>query len=635
MCGIVGILNRDIDASVNPQLLDDACGRIAHRGPDDHGTFIDRNIGLGMRRLSIIDVSGGRQPISNEDGACQIVFNGEIYNHAELRSGSEKRGHTFSTDTDTESILHLYEDKGADCVEALNGMFAFAIFDRRDRSVLIARDRLGIKPLFYAETPSGLVFGSEIKSLLTHPDVSREIDPKALDDYLAYKFIPAPRTIYRSVRKLPPGHTLTWKDGTLTIKPYWHLDFPESDTRCEEEVAEELLLRLRESVRLRMISDVPLGAFLSGGIDSSAIVGLMSEMADQPVRTFSIGFEEQSYSELEPARRVSEHFGTLHTDLVVTPDVVDLCQRVTRQFDEPFGDSSALPTYLVSKLASEHVKVALSGTGADEAFAGYERYWMATLGERYKSLPGLLTRLFESALGLLDSGHEKKSTVNRLKRFTRASRLDPVSRHAAILGLFEERTSIYSEGFRSQLDAERQPSDALTDRDGSYTGQSGLGRLLHLDTGTTLPDDYLCKDDRMSMANSLELRVPFLDHTLVEFAAGLPAEMKLKGLTTKHILRKAVKGLVPDAILKRPKHGFEIPIAHWLCDELKAFTHDHLLSQNSYVRNIIRPDAISAMVTDHESGRTNHARELWSLIALEAWHRSTSCVDSKKTVSLQ
>jgi asparagine synthase (glutamine-hydrolysing) len=621
MCGIVGVLNSDPNHPVSRDLIIDMCAAIKHRGPDDEGVLVNRNIGIGMRRLSVIDVEGGKQPQQNEDGSIHIVFNGEIYNYPELRKICQDRGHKFTTNSDTETIVHLYEDKGIDCVEPLNGMFAFAVFNERDRSVTLFRDRLGIKPLYYAQTGRSFIFGSEIKSILVHPDVSREIDPIALDQYLTYKYIPEPRTIFKQVKKLPPGNALTWRDGKFESGPYWKLSYAEQTGRAESDLAEELLHRLEQAVRMQMISDVPLGALLSGGIDSSAIVGLMSQISNQPVNTFSIGFEERSYSELEHARTIAAAFKTEHRELVVHPNVQDLFDRVVGHFDEPFADSSAIPTFLVSQLAREHVTVALSGTGADELFAGYERYWAIPLSRAYGRVPRPIRSAVNYASQKIPTGHEKRSLTLRARRFTESASSPLLSRHQQVVGLFSplDRYQLYTNEWADSV--QRDEEDPLLARFNASDAQSDLDRLLDVDTGTLLPGDYLVKDDRMSMAVSLELRVPFLDHTLVEFAATLPPNLKLRRLTTKYILKKSTEKLLPKHILRRPKHGFEIPIARWIGEDLKDPVQDLLLSKKASERGLFHRHQISNLLETHNSGRDNLSRQIWSLMALEVWFR--------------
>lgn len=611
-------------------------GRLVHRGPDEEGLYVDGRVGLAMRRLRVIDLAGGSQPIENEDATARIVFNGEIYNYPALRESLLARGHRFRTNTDTETILHLYEDHGARCVDHLNGMFAFAVHDTKDDSVLLARDRLGIKPLYYAETPSGLVFGSEIKAILAHPDVSRDLDPLALDEYLTFKFIPAPRTIYRAIRKLPPAHTLTWRDGRVSIEAYWKPDFATKSHLSDDDLLEQFEHLFDDAVRSQMLSDVPLGAFLSGGLDSSAIVATMAEHSDRPVETFSIGFEEASYNELSHARVVANHIGTNHHELVVHPDVADLFHSVVRQFDEPFGDSSAIPTYLVSKLAREHVTVALSGTGADELLAGYERYWAPTLSRPLAIAPPFVRRSLAGILRTLPAGHGKRSLVGRASRFLEAQGLSTFERHARLISLFssDTRGTRYTEAFAAEVDA-RSPLEALEPAFDNVSATSDLDRLLGFDTSTVLADDYLTKDDRMSMAHSLEVRVPFLDHRLVEFAAACPTRLKLRGLTTKVLLRRMAKGRLPAVILRRPKHGFEVPVARWIESDLAGLVDDLLTAPGSNVHAYVKPESVRDLVERHRGGAENNAREIWSLMALEMWLQAEGEPFRQDTPSLE
>lgn len=623
MCGIVGIYNYKTNAPISPTLLQDMCETLVHRGPDDAGYFTDQALGLAMRRLSVIDVKGGQQPQTNETNTCHIVFNGEIYNYPELRTYCHTHGHTLKTQSDTETILHLYEDKGDDCVQSLNGMFAFALYDAPKRRLLIARDRLGIKPLYYAETANGLLFGSEIKALVTHPDIPSDLDPIALDYYLTYKYTPSERTIYRAIRKLPPGHTLTIENGRLKISPYWKLSFEKQPQRSEAEIAEELLQRLKTSVQMQMLSDVPLGALLSGGIDSSLIVGLMNQLSDQPIKTFSIGFEEQSYNELDAARQVAQHYQTEHHEEIVRPQIQHLFDQIQDQLDEPFGDSSIIPTYLVSQLARKHVTVALSGTGADELFAGYERYWAIPLTKAYRHIPKPLRQTLSWSLGKLNTGHTKKSLILRAQKFTKAAEATALARHQRVIELFseEQRSALYQADWIAQQTYDS--TDPFMQAYAASNATHELDRLLDVDTKTLLSEDYLVKDDRASMATSLELRVPFLDHTFVEFAASLPSHLKLRRLTTKYILKKAAKDILPQNILQRPKQGFEIPIAHWLATDLKDRMYDLLQSPQAQINTLFNAQNIEHYITEHTSGRQNHSRQLWSLMSLEMWLRKT------------
>jgi asparagine synthase (glutamine-hydrolysing) len=631
VCGIAGILTRQGDPPSEQEVLERMCATIQHRGPDDRGTLLTSHAAIGMQRLSVIDVDGGHQPISNEDGRIHVVYNGEIYNYKALRDLCESHGHRFSTNSDTEVLVHLYEQFGTSFIEHLNGMFAFALIDDRDGSALLARDRLGIKPLYYANLGGRLVFGSEIKAILEHPDVSRELDPLALDQYLSLKYIPAPRTIYRDIAKLPSGHTLHWTGSTSEVTPYWKLSFARKDPRPLEELAVDLRDRIEAAVVSQMVSDVPLGAFLSGGIDSSLIVAMMSKHARGRIQTFSIGFEEKTYNELDYARLVADRFDTDHHELVVRPDASDLFDLVSRQFDEPFGDASAIPTFLVSRLAREHVKVALSGTGADELFAGYERYWAPTLAGFARRLPRLFRNGLTGALDLLPSGHGKRGFIHRARRFLRRCDASALDHHLDVVSLFgsAEREALYADALYDQLIS---PENPLADRYAASDASNELERLLDVDTGTLLAEDYLTKDDRMSMATSLELRVPFLDHTLVEFAASCPPEGKLSRLGTKRLLKMAARDLLPNAILDRPKHGFELPLANWLAGDLSSTVDDLLLDGHAKLGQYLKTDVIRTYVDQHRSGHRNHTREIWALMNLEMWLQS-QCGQSTRVVA--
>ncbi|HEX8173724.1 MAG TPA: asparagine synthase (glutamine-hydrolyzing) [Pyrinomonadaceae bacterium] len=624
MCGIAGFVERQKEAApglapMRAEVLDRMCRRISHRGPDDQGVMVREGAALGMRRLSIIDLAGGHQPISGCDPAVSVVFNGEIYNYRELQRELEAKGHRFHTHSDTESIVHLYEEHGARCVERLRGMFAFAVWDERRRELFIARDRAGKKPLYYTLTSSGtLVFGSELKSLLEHREVERELDVEALDAYLTFGYVPDPLSIFRSVRKLPPGHHLTYKDGQVRIEQYW--DFPfehESEPRSEADYLEELGALLDESVRLRLVADVPLGAFLSGGVDSSAVVGLMSRHTAQPVKTFSIGFHEDSYSELKYARIAAKHFGTDHHEFIVTPDICNIVDELAWHFDEPFADSSAIPTYMVSKLAREHVKVVLSGDGGDELFAGYTRYGIDRQRSRFAHLPGSLRR------GVMRPLSRSLPHGAWGRNFLYNVALDPIDRYIDSVSVFSElnKPSLYTEDFRRQLQGRESAVARYRKLAASVGTGEPLDRMLYLDSKTYLPGDILTKVDRMSMAVSLEARVPLLDHHLIEAVARMPASMKMRGLETKHIFKQAVRGLVPSEILDRPKQGFGVPIQEWINDQLRDRIRETLREQRTRERGLVDERYVRLLLEEHERKRRDHSAQLWSLFMLEQWQR--------------
>src|SRR3989440_1963491 len=578
MCGIAGFVDQRSAASARgPEecaaVLDRMCRVIAHRGPDDQGVMVTGDgVALGMRRLSIIDLAGGHQPLSGCDGSATIVFNGEVYNFRELRRELEARGHRFKTHSDTEAIVHAFEEYGEACVEHLRGMFAFAIWDGRARRLFVARDRAGKKPLYYTVTPSGaFVFGSELKSLLEHDEVGRETNAEALDAYLTLGYVPEPLSIFRGVHKLPPGHHLTFADGRVTVKSYWDFRYePTGEARREEEYVEELRGLLDEAVRIRLVADVPLGAFLSGGVDSSTVVGLMARHTNRPVKTFSIGFHEDSYNELKYARLASERFGTEHVEFIVTPDICDIVDELVWHFDEPFADSSAIPTYMVSKLAREHVKVVLSGDGGDELFAGYTRYALDRKRSGFARLPRVLREGVMQPLGRnLAHGAWGRNYVHNVA-------LDPLDRYIEDISIFTRlnKASLYTNDFLSQIDVNVAASRYREIAARSRT-DSGLDPLLYLDSKTYLPGDILTKVDRMSMAASLEARVPLLDQELIDFVcARIPAGMKMKGLATKYIFKQAVRDLVPAEILNRPKQGFGVPIDQWINQQLRERVRD-------------------------------------------------------------
>lgn len=597
------------------------CEAIRHRGPDEDGFYLNGRVGLGMRRLSIIDLKGGQQPIHNESRSAWIVFNGEIYNYLELRQKLEKLGHSFYTDSDTEAIIHAYEAYGADCPKHLRGMFAFAIWDEKTQELLLARDRVGKKPLLYAEANGQLVFGSEFSALLLHPDISREIDRDAIHYYLSFMCVPAPLTAYRAIRKLEPGHTLRWHKGQIEIKRYWQPDFSNKLKINEEEAGERAVKLLREAVRVRLMSEVPLGAFLSGGVDSSAIVALMSEQSSAPVKTFSIGFEEQDFSELHHARRVAEHVGAEHHEFIVRPDALEVLPTLVEHYGEPFADSSAIPTYYVAKETRKHVTVALNGDGGDECFAGYERYAAMRLAENYHKLPSairqsVVERIIES---LPESGtHGKK--MARVKRFMRAASLPNVERYMRWVSVFdaEMQKELYSERFAAETEHLRAAS-FLEPWFAQGSGGSIVDAALLADTMTYLPNDLLVKVDIASMAVSLEARSPFLDHHVIEFAASLPANLKLRGLTTKYLLKRTLKKLLPAENLGRRKMGFGVPIGHWFRGQMQSFLRETVLSEKALKRGFFNPAAVRHLVDDHTHGKRDFAHQLWTLLMLELW----------------
>ncbi len=605
------------------------CATLRHRGPDDEGTYTARpvpdgsfRVGLGHRRLSIIDLDAGHQPMPNEDGTVQVVFNGEIYNHEELRKELSGRGHRFRTRCDTEAVVHAYEEWGERCPERLRGMFALAVWDEPQGKLMMARDPIGIKPLYYAASNGSLVFGSEMKAILASGQVSRAIDFASMDRFLAFEYITDERTIFSSVRRLRPGHLLVARGGDVRTRPYWKLSFETDRSRSYEETKEELLSILGECVRMRLMSDVPLGAFLSGGIDSSTIVALMSEAASEPVKTFSIGFKDSSYNELDYARMVAREFQTEHHELIIEPKAVELVDELIGFIDEPFADFSVFPTFLVSRMAREHVKVVLSGDGGDELFAGYPTYRADRLSLRYGKLPAWSRRAMRGCLDRVPPSSSKKGPANVLKRFVEGADLDPRLEHARWMVFLDarERDLLYSSSLKRELEGE-DPLQWVRERLGSAGTTDRVDRQLYTDVTSYLTDDILVKVDRMSMANSLEARVPLLDHKFAEFVASIPSEWKLRGRSGKAVMRQAVAGKLPRAILTRPKQGFSIPIKSWLGQELKPLLLDTLSEETVKSRGYFSWHAVDRLVREHLEGRANHSHRLWALMVLESWHR--------------
>jgi asparagine synthase (glutamine-hydrolysing) len=623
MCGIAGKLNFQSAKPVARDSIARMCAAMWHRGPDDQGIYLDQNFGMGMRRLSIIDLATGKQPIKNEDGSVWTVLNGEIYNFLELRRSLQQKGHQFYTATDTEVIVHLYEEYREAFVKYLTGMFAIAVWDKRAKKLILARDRLGIKPLYYSVASRRLVFGSELKTILSD-GIDRDVDFQSLHDYLSLNYVPGPRTIFKQIRSLPPAHILTCSGDSVAVAPYWELTYPAAPTnggaRSEQSYCEELYELLSTTVKQHMISDVPLGVFLSGGLDSSTLVALMSKVSSQPVKTFSIGFEERSYNELDYASVVARAFETEHHELVVRPNVVELLPELIRYFDEPFADSSAIPVYCVSKLAKAHVKVALSGEGGDEVFAGYHTYAAYKVAEFYKRLPRTLAAsVIPAIVGRLPVSHGRVSFDYKAKRFINGALLPPDEGHYWWKVIFTEEA-------KGQLYATngKELEDPFRLYRGLYEGCPAtdvLARLQHIDLKVYLPDDILVKADRMSMANSLEARVPFLDHRVVEFAAKLPARLKLRGLTKKYILKQTMSRHLPAKVLNGKKRGFNVPIPGWLRHELRDMVHEVLGPQSLKQAGLFSPEIVSRMIRDHELMRVDYSRNIWCLLVFMLWYR--------------
>ena len=616
MCGICGICHPG--GSVERCTVEAMCDSLAHRGPDDYGVHVQGPVGLGATRLSIIDLAGGHQPLCNETGAIWAVQNGEIYNYQALRADLLARGHRLATQSDTEVLVHLYEEYGDDFVQRLHGMFAFAIWDAQRQRLLLARDRLGVKPLLYMQDAGRLIWGSEIKAIL-RANVPRRVDPIALSDYLAFDYVPGPRTMFDGICKLPAGHVLIW-DGDLHVRPYWDVPGKHQETgRNHAELRDRLRGLLEDAVQEAMVSDVPVGAFLSGGLDSSVVVALMSRVAQGPVRTFSVGFQERSYNELPYARMVAEQYRTDHHELIVEPHIEEVIHEIVDHFDEPFADSSAVATYYVSQAARQHVKVVLSGDGGDEIFGGYTIYQADRLAHFYRRLPHLLADgMIPGIVRRLPASESKMSWDLKARRFVERARCDPMTAHAAWRVIFtaEMKERLYADGgadHHDSLAAVRAFFDGYTDND-------LLNRFMYTDTKVSLVDDMLTKVDRMSMANSLEVRVPLLDHRLVEWMSQVPSEFKVRGLRLKYLFKDVARDLVSKKIVDRRKAGFHVPIPGWIKHELRPLIAEQLSPSAIARQGFFDPDYVSGLLDAHRNGRENYSRNIWGLLIFSLWH---------------
>lgn len=623
MCGIAGIVSQNGEP-LEPQLsLMTEAQR--HRGPDASGVWADQTCALGHRRLAIIDLSdAGRQPMSNSSGTLWMTFNGEIYNFQELRRQLETMGYRFRTRTDTEVILYAYEQWGSECLGKLRGMFAFAIWDHESQRLFLARDRVGKKPLFYTQVGGRFLFASELQGLLACPDVPREVYPPAIDSYLTYGYVPAPHTAYRGIYKLPPAHYLTLDVRREVLEPrverYWSLNYTPKSLLTEAEAAEALREKLTEAVRLRMISDVPLGAFLSGGIDSSIVVGLMAKLSDRPVKTFSIGFKEAAYNELDHARRIAERWGTDHREFIVEPDALEILPTLVRHYGEPYADSSAVPTFYVSRLTREHVTVALNGDGGDESFAGYERYLGNYIAEKLQAVPG--GAITARALSrLIPDGIDPKSRVRQARRFLSAASQPMAQRYPRWLTFFQEETksTLYDQGFTAELNGAR--NGWLSSLLAGLPDLDPIDAAMAVDVMSYLPYDLLVKVDITSMANSLEARSPFLDHEVMEFAAQLPVGIKMRGRRLKYFLKTAFSDLLPAENVNRRKMGFGVPVGQWFRGPLKDFLSDVLFSSNAVSRGYFQIAEVRRLADEHWQGSADHSFQLWNLLMLELWQR--------------
>jgi len=619
MCGIAGKFLFAEGERVSRELLKRMCDSIAHRGPDEDGYYVNGQIGLGHRRLSIIDLDSGRQPIANEDQTIWIVFNGEIYNYVELREFLIGRGHTFSTATDTEVIIHLYEEQGEEFLTSLRGMFAFAIWDERKRILLLARDRLGKKPLFYSIIPGKkLLFGSEIKAILQDPDVKRALNVEALDAYLSLLYVPTPMTMFQGIQKLPAGHLLTCSQEKVVIKEFWDLHYEPTISPREEDLAEELEEIFRESVRIRLRSDVPIGAFLSGGVDSSSVVAVMADLLDRPVVTCAVGFQEEEHNELPYAREVAESFACVHHEHLIHPDVEDLVPRLVRFFDEPFGDSSAVPTYYVSQMARQHVTVALSGDGGDEILAGYSRHYLQRLEHRLRALLlGTVGTGIVSSIGAWLPPVKGKETLKKLGMTPDRAY---AYKHSSSLFTPEYKRDLYSADLYASCET-FDPSAPFRFYYNRCESLDPLDKALYVDLKTYLADDILVKVDRMSMAHALEVRAPLLDHKLLEFTATIPSSLKLKGHTTKYLLKEVMRKHLPSRVFTRPKHGFTMPVGEWLKGPLRGMVEECLFSPRARQRGLFHPKAVQSLWSSHLSGKQDASHKLWMLLMFELWHR--------------
>ncbi|GGO65552.1 asparagine synthase (glutamine-hydrolyzing) [Nonomuraea cavernae] len=619
MCGIAGIVSA---SGPDPALVRRMCDVMRHRGPDGAGFHDDAQAALGMRRLAIIDVATGDQPVYGENDRVVAVFNGEIYNFAELREDLARRGHRLRTAGDSECLVHLYEEYGVDFLHRLRGMFALAIWDRDRERLVLARDRIGKKPLYWRTDHDSIHFASELKALAQDPGMPRELDLLALHHYLSFQYVPAPQSIYQGVHKLPPGHFLTWEHGRIDVHRYWRLDHvprPFTDEREEEERLRELLL---EATRVRMVSERPLGAFLSGGIDSSAVVAAMAMQSPEPVKTFCIGFEDSRYDERHKARMVAEHYGTDHHEFVVTSDLLDILPRLAWHFDEPFADSSAIPSFYVAQMSRQHVTVVLNGDGGDECFGGYQRYGLMNLAGRIPAVPSPIAwganRLGTQIMERTRSGSPARK-IGRLMAFSAEA---PSHRYASLMSCFtrEQKARIYTDAMRRQVahaDSYRLFGDIF--RESAL--ETEVGRVLELDTLTYLPGDLLVKVDITTMANSLEARSPFLDHQLMEWAAAVPSGYKVRRLQTKLLLKRAVAPWLPPKLLEFPKKGFGVPLATWLRGDLRELAYDLLTDDTARARGLFRPTAVLELLQRHMAG-ADYAERIWALLQFELWQRA-------------
>lgn len=635
MCGIAGVASLN-ENHVREDVLHRMARVLEHRGPDDEGFYLSKEnnpatklkVGLGHKRLSIIDIDTGHQPMTNADKSLWIVYNGEVYNFQEIREDLIKKNHRFYTRSDTEVILRLYEEKGIDCLNDLRGMFSFCIWDVKNEKLFLARDRVGQKPLFYYSKNGKFIFGSEIKAILEHDDVARRVDTDSLDDYLTYGYVPPPGTMFRDIRQLSPAHYLIFDGRETKIKRYWQLKYDNKLSISLADSEERLYELLGEATRLRLISDVPLGAFLSGGVDSSCIVALMSKFSSGKVKTFSIGFKEADFNELRYAKAISERFGTEHKELIVQPKVLEILPKIAWHYDQPFGDSSCIPTYYVSKMTREFVTVALNGDGGDESFAGYHRYKGMKFAQSVSNLPAWLLRAFYrvvEASGRTFIPESKSVNINHARRF-----FEPLMKKMGYRDTYMAWLNYFTSEDKAELYS-RRIQDMVKGRDaGMYLGniiresdaKDIVEKIMNADVMSYLPEDLLVKVDRATMANSLEGRSPFLDHKVMEFAASLPLKYKLNGSQTKYILKRAFAKDIPLSFLNRKKKGFGVPVGRWFSGELSDFVREMLLSTRTLKKDIFSRDYLTKLISEHDKGKRDHTHRIWALLSFEMWHRT-------------
>ncbi|MDB9314654.1 asparagine synthase (glutamine-hydrolyzing) [Spirulina sp. CS-785/01] len=625
MCGICGVVYADPERPVHGKLIEMMSASLVHRGPDQGGQYIQENVGLGSRRLSIIDLDGGQQPIHNEDQTIWVVFNGELYNYRELTRSLTRRGHKFYTETDTEVLVHAYEEFGGEFLEYLNGMFAFALWDSRHQRLILGRDRMGIKPLYYTLHDNALIFGSELKTLLTYPQLPRNIDLTALNEYLSFEYIPTPRTILQNVFKLPPGHGLRYQQGQLKTWQYWDINLARSENitpKPVQDYEQELIKVLTEAVQKEMVSDVPVGVLLSGGLDSSTIAAIMAKIAPNPVKSFSIRFDDPSFDESNYARQVADHLKTEHYELTLTPKLtLDLVPQLAKVLDEPLGDSSILPTFLLSQFTRHHVKVALGGDGGDELFGGYSTLQAHRLVEYYEGLlPSVVRhRMIPWIVDRLPVSFDDISFDFKLRRFIAGRGIPIIMRHHQWLGSYTvpQKRQLLQPWTQLQ---EKDTYQVAFEHQQSSQAQDALNQLLYCDLKLYLEGDILPKVDRASMANSLEVRVPFLNHTLVEYVAQMPHSLKLRGFTTKYILRRTMQDYLPTPILNRKKKGFNMPVAKWLTKELRPLVEEMLSPSRLQREGFFNADYVQQLLQEHMSGKADHRKLIWTLLVFELWY---------------